>query len=59
MHQKAETGRVSVRSIRHDAVKRLQTQKKDKENPISENEEKRASEQVQKLSISTSSKSTN
>jgi len=49
VHQKAETGRVSIRNIRHDAVKKLQAQKKDKENPISENEEKRASEQVQKL----------
>ena len=33
VHQKAETGRVSVRNVRHDAVKKLQTQKKDKENP--------------------------
>jgi ribosome recycling factor len=49
VHQKAETGRVSVRTVRHDAVKKLQTQKKDKENPISENEEKRGTDQVQKL----------
>ena len=46
---KAEAGRVSVRNARHDAVKKLQAQKKAKENPISENEEKRASDQVQKL----------
>lgn len=49
VHQKAETGRVSVRTVRQDAVKRLQNQKKAKENPISENEEKRAADQVQKL----------
>ncbi len=49
VHQKAETGRVSVRSVRQDAVKKLTNQKRDKENPISENEEKRALEQVQKL----------
>lgn len=49
VHQKAETGRVSVRTVRQDAVKRLQAQKKAKENPISENEEKRAADQVQKL----------
>ena len=49
VHQKAEHGRVSVRTVRQDAIKRLQTARKDKENPISENEEKRAHEQVQKL----------
>ena len=49
VHHKAETGRVSVRTVRQDAVKKLQAQKKAKENPISENEEKRAAEQVQKL----------
>ena len=49
VHQKAEAGRVAVRNVRHDAVKKLQTQKKAKENPISENDEKRATEQVQKL----------
>ncbi len=49
VHQKAEAGRVAVRNHRQDAIKRLQTQKKAKENPISENEEKRAAEQVQKL----------
>jgi ribosome recycling factor len=49
VHGKAEHGRVSVRNVRHDAVKRLQAGRKDKENPISENEEKRAAEQVQKL----------
>ncbi len=49
MHTKSEAGKVSCRNIRQDAVKRLQTQKKAKENPISENEEKRATDQVQKL----------
>src|SRR5579871_98145 len=49
VHQKAEVGRVSVRNNRHEAVKKLQTARKDKENPISENEEKRATDQVQKL----------
>ena len=49
VHQKAEHGRVSVRTVRQDAIKRLQSARKDKENPLSENEEKRASDQVQKL----------
>lgn len=49
VHQKSETGRVSIRTIRQDAVKKLQALQKAKENPISENEEKRAIEQVQKL----------
>ena len=49
MHTKSEAGKVSCRNILQDAVKRLQTQKKAKENPISENEEKRATDQVQKL----------
>lgn len=49
VHQKAEQGRVSVRSVRQDAIKKLQTARKDKENPLSENDEKRAGEQVQKL----------
>src|SRR5579871_4314204 len=47
VHQKAEAGRVAVRNIRHDSVKKLQAAKKAAE--ISENEEKRAIEQVQKL----------
>ncbi len=49
VHQKSEQGRVSVRTVRQDAVKKLQALKKAKENPISENEEKRAGDQVQKL----------
>lgn len=49
VHQKAESGRVAVRNVRHDAVKKLQAARKDKESGISENEEKRATEQVQKL----------
>ena len=47
VHQKAEVGRVSVRTVRQDAIKKLQNAKKTSE--ISENEEKRAAEQVQKL----------
>ena len=46
---KAEHGRVSIRTVRQDAIKRLQTQRKDKENPLSESDEKRGTEQVQKL----------
>ena len=46
---KAEHGRVSIRTVRQDAIKKLQTQRKDKENPLSESEEKRGAEQVQKL----------
>lgn len=49
VHQKAEHGRVSIRTVRQDSVKKLQAQKKAKEYPISENDEKRASDQVQKL----------
>jgi len=49
VHQKAEHGRVSVRTVRQDAIKRLQAARKDKESPISENDEKRAQDQVQKL----------
>lgn len=49
VHKKAEDGRVAVRNIRHDAVKKLQNQKKAKENPISEDEERRGEEQVKKL----------
>jgi ribosome recycling factor len=49
VHQKAEHGRASIRTVRHDAIKRLQVALKDKDHPISENEEKRAADQVQKL----------
>jgi ribosome recycling factor len=49
VHKKAEDGRVAVRNIRHDAVKKLQTQKKAKENPLSEDDERRGEEQVKKL----------
>ncbi len=49
VHIKAEHGRVSVRTVRQDAMKHLQTLRKDKESPISENDEKRAQEQVQKM----------
>ena len=49
VHQKAEHGRVSVRTVRQDINKKLQTARKDKENPISESDEKRAQEQVQKM----------
>lgn len=47
VHAKAEAGRVAVRNIRHDAVKRLQASRKNSE--VSENDEKRATEQIQKL----------
>ncbi|HZP84937.1 MAG TPA: ribosome recycling factor [Chthonomonadaceae bacterium] len=47
LHQKAEMGRVAVRNNRHEAIKHLQAAKKAGE--ISENEEKRATDQVQKL----------
>jgi ribosome recycling factor len=49
VHKKAEDGRVAVRNIRHDAVKKLQTQKKAKENPLSEDDERRGEDQVKKL----------
>ncbi len=49
VQQKAEAGRVSLRNYRQEAIKKLQAAKKDKETPLSENEEKRAAEQVQKL----------
>jgi ribosome recycling factor len=49
VHQKGEHGRASLRTVRQDAIKHLQAAKKVKENPISENEEKRAEDQVQKL----------
>jgi ribosome recycling factor len=49
VHQLAEHGKASLRTVRQDAIKHLQAAKKAKENPISENDEKRAQEQVQKL----------
>lgn len=49
VHQKGEHGRVSVRTVRQEAIKRLQAARKDRDNPISENDEKRAADQVQKL----------
>lgn len=49
VHQKAEHGRVSVRTVRQETLKRLQAARKDKDTPLSENDEKRAQEQVQKL----------
>lgn len=49
VHQKAEHGRVSVRTVRQETLKRLQAARKDKESPLSENDEKRAQDQVQKL----------
>jgi ribosome recycling factor len=47
VNQKAEHGRVSIRTVRQDAIKRLQAAKKASE--ISENDEKRAADQIQKL----------
>lgn len=49
VHQKAEHGRVSIRTVRQEAIKKLQAAKKDKDNPLPENDEKRAQDQVQKL----------
>lgn len=49
VHQQAEHGKASLRTVRQDALKHLQAAKKAKENPISEDEEKRAHDQVQKL----------
>ena len=49
VHQKAEQGRVSVRTVRQETLKRLQAARKDKEAHLSENDEKRAQDQVQKL----------
>ena len=47
--QKAEQGKASVRTVRQEAIKKLSNARKDKESPISETEEKRAADQVQKL----------
>ena len=47
--RKSEEGKAAIRNIRQNALKKLQAQKKDKENPISENDEKRAADQVQKM----------
>ena len=47
--QKGEQGKASVRTARQEAIKKLSNGRKDKESPISENEEKRAADQVQKL----------
>ena len=49
IHQKAEQGKASVRTVRQEAIKKLSTARKDKENPLSETDEKRATDQVQKL----------
>jgi ribosome recycling factor len=49
VHQQAEHGKASIRTVRQDAIKHLQNAKKDKENPLSENDEKRGADQVQKL----------
>lgn len=47
--QKGEHGKASIRTVRQEAIKKLTTARKDKENPLSETDEKRAAEQVQKL----------
>src|SRR5579871_3207315 len=47
VNQKAEHGRVSIRTVRQDAIKKLQAAKKASE--ISENDEKRAVDQIEKL----------
>lgn len=47
VHQKAEQGRASLRTVRQEAIKKVQTAKKAAE--VSEDDEKRAADQVQKL----------
>ena len=47
--QKGEHGKASIRTVRQEAIKKLTTARKDKENPLSETDEKRAADQVQKL----------
>ena len=47
--QKGEQGKASIRTVRQEAIKKLTNARKDKENPISENDEKRAADQIQKL----------
>ncbi len=47
VHQKAEHGRVSIRTVRQEVQKKLQTARKNSE--ISEDEERRTHEQIQKL----------
>ena len=47
LHKKAETGHAAIRNLRHDCINHLKLMTKAKE--CSEDEEKRASEKVQKL----------
>jgi ribosome recycling factor len=47
LHKKAETGHAAIRNIRHDCINHLKAMTKAKE--CSEDDEKRASEKVQKL----------
>ena len=47
VHQRVEEGRVSIRNVRRDILEQARTLKKDKE--ISEDEERRAENRLQKL----------
>jgi ribosome recycling factor len=47
VHKEAETARVAVRNVRRDAIHALKEALKEKE--ISENDERRAHDEVQKL----------
>ena len=47
VHKEAETARISVRNLRRDAIQAVKEALKEKE--ISENDERRASDEVQKL----------
>lgn len=47
VHHRAEVGRASLRTVRHEAIKHLQNDKKTA--VITEDDEKRAEDQVQKL----------
>lgn len=47
VHQKAEHGRASLRTVRQESIKKVQAAKKAAE--VSENDEKRTADQIQKL----------
>lgn len=44
----AENSKVAIRNIRRDSLEALKKQKKDKDNPLSDDEEKRISNEIQK-----------
>jgi len=47
--KKAEQGKVAIRNIRREAMEELEARKKDKENPLSEDEVKRLEKEVDKI----------